>query len=61
MGAVVMILLGCLTMDEAYRFIEWKAVFLIAGMLPLGIALEQSGAASIPWDEVLHQLRRQQP
>jgi di/tricarboxylate transporter len=45
MGAVLMILLGCLTMEEAYRFIEWKAVFLIAGMLPLGIAMEQSGAA----------------
>jgi di/tricarboxylate transporter len=32
-------------MDEAYRYIEWKAVFLIAGMLPLGLAMEQSGAA----------------
>ena len=30
-----MILAGCLTMEEAYRYIEWKAVFLIAGMLPL--------------------------
>ena len=45
MGAVLMIVLGCLTMDEAYRYIEWKAVFLIAGMLPLGIAMQQSGAA----------------
>jgi len=45
LGAVLMILFGCLTMDEAYRFIEWKAVFLIAGMLPLGLAMEQSGAA----------------
>ncbi len=32
-------------MDEAYRYIEWKAVFLIAGMLPLGIAMQESGAA----------------
>lgn len=45
MGMVLMILTGCLTMEEAYRAIEWKAVFLIAGMLPLGIALERSGAA----------------
>jgi di/tricarboxylate transporter len=44
-GATLMVLAGCLTMEEAYRFIEWRAVFLIAGMLPLGIAMEQTGAA----------------
>lgn len=44
-GAALMVLTGCLTMEEAYRQIEWKAVFLIAGMLPLGTALDQSGAA----------------
>ncbi|MFQ5527251.1 MAG: SLC13 family permease [Thermoanaerobaculia bacterium] len=44
-GALLMVLSGCLTMDEAYRAIEWRAVFLIAGMLPLGIALERTGAA----------------
>jgi di/tricarboxylate transporter len=32
-------------MEEAYRYIEWKAVFLIAGMLPLGTALDKTGAA----------------
>ncbi len=44
-GAALLVLSGCLQMDEAYRNIEWRAVFLIAGMLPLGIALEQSGTA----------------
>jgi di/tricarboxylate transporter len=44
-GAALMVLCGCLTMEEAYRQIEWKAVFLIAGMLPLGTALDQTGAA----------------
>jgi len=44
-GVALMILTRCLTMEEAYRFIEWRAVFLIAGMLPLGIAMEQTGAA----------------
>jgi di/tricarboxylate transporter len=46
-GAAVMILTKCLTMEEAYRYIEWKAVFLIAGMLPLGTALDKSGAARL--------------
>jgi di/tricarboxylate transporter len=44
-GVVLMLLTRCLTMEEAYAAIEWKAVFLIAGMLPLGIAMEQTGAA----------------
>ena len=44
-GAALMVLFKCLTMEEAYRAIEWKAVFLIAGMFPLGTALDQSGAA----------------
>ena len=46
-GAAFMVITGCLTMEEAHRYIEWKAVFLIAGMLPLGTALEKTGAARI--------------
>jgi di/tricarboxylate transporter len=46
-GASLVVLTGCLDMDEAYRYIEWKAVFLIACMLPLGIAMEQTGAAQL--------------
>ncbi len=52
-GAALMVLTGCLTMDEAYRFIDWRAVFLIAGMLPLGIAMEQTGAAQLLADGVV--------
>jgi di/tricarboxylate transporter len=44
-GTVLMILTGCLSMEDAYRAIEWKAVFLIAAMLPLGIAMERTEAA----------------
>ena len=46
-GVVLMILTGCIDMEEAYQSIEWKAIFLIAGMLPLGIALERTGAAGL--------------
>ncbi len=46
-GVTLMILTRCLTMEEAYRYVQWRAVFLIAGMLPLGIAMEQTGAARL--------------
>ncbi len=45
LGSVLMVLTGCLDMDEAYQSIEWRSVFLIAGMLPLGLAMESSGTA----------------
>ncbi|MEJ2343625.1 MAG: SLC13 family permease, partial [Gemmatimonadales bacterium] len=57
-GAALMVLTGCLTMDEAYRDIEWPAVFLIAGMLPLGIALDRSGAAALVAEQVVTSLGR---
>ena len=46
-GGLAMVLLGVLTMDQAYQAIEWRTVFLVAGMLPLGIALDKSGAAGL--------------
>jgi len=46
-GASLMVLVGCVSMEEAYRAIEWKVVFLIASMLPLGAAIESSGAAGM--------------
>jgi di/tricarboxylate transporter len=46
LAGILMVITGCLTMDEAYGSIEWKAVFLVAGTLPLGIAMEKTGTAA---------------
>jgi len=45
-GGSIMVLTGCLTMERAYRAIDWRAIFLIAGMLPLGTAMEKTGTAA---------------
>lgn len=44
-GAMVMILLNVMTIQEAYKAIEWKVVFLLVGLIPLGIAMQNSGTA----------------
>jgi len=44
-GAVGMVLTRCLSMDEAYESIDWRTIFLVAGMLPLGMAMETTGTA----------------
>jgi di/tricarboxylate transporter len=52
-GAVIMVLTRCLTMEEAYQSIEWRSVFLIAGMLPLGTAMETTGTARFLADGIV--------
>lgn len=44
-AAALVVLFGALSMQEAYRAIEWRAIFLIAAILPIGIAMERTGAA----------------
>ncbi|HQJ02448.1 MAG TPA: SLC13 family permease [Anaerolineaceae bacterium] len=44
-GAVLMLLTGCLTMNDVYKNLEWKAIFLIAGMWPLSTAIMSTGLA----------------
>ncbi|MDD5759627.1 MAG: SLC13 family permease, partial [Desulfobulbaceae bacterium] len=45
-GALGMILTGVLSIDEAYDSVDWMTVFLLAGLIPLGIAFEKTGAAN---------------
>jgi di/tricarboxylate transporter len=44
-GGVLLILTGCLDPADVYKAVEWKVIFLLAGVLPLGIAMEKTGAA----------------
>ncbi len=55
-AAITMVTTGCLTMEQAYRAIDWRAVFLIAGMLPLGVAMADTGAAAYIAGEVMNLL-----
>jgi di/tricarboxylate transporter len=45
LAATLMVASRCLSMEQAYAAIDWRSIFLIAGMLPLGIAMQQSGTA----------------
>ncbi len=45
LGCLAMVLTRCLRLEEAYHAINWQVIFLLAGILPLGIAMQKSGAA----------------
>ncbi|MDQ2051861.1 SLC13 family permease [Natronolimnohabitans sp. A-GB9] len=45
-GVVAMVVTGVLKPNELYDAVEWDIIFLLAGVIPLGVALEQSGAAA---------------
>ena len=45
-GALGMIVTGVLSIDEAYRSVDWMTVFLLGGLIPLGVAFEKTGTAA---------------
>ena len=55
-GATGIIIGRCLTLEEAYEAIDWKIIFLLGGIIPLGLALEQNGAALWVADSILKPL-----
>jgi di/tricarboxylate transporter len=52
-AAMIMILTGALTIEEAYTSVDWRTVFLVAGMLPLGLAMQATGTARYLADIIL--------
>lgn len=56
LGAVFVVVTRCLDMEEAYQSVEWKIVFLIFGMLALGLALEKTGGAALVAQALIREL-----
>ncbi len=44
-GAVMMILSNVISIQDAYKAVEWKVVFLLVGLIPLGVAMQNTGTA----------------
>lgn len=53
-GCVLMVLTGCLRVEELHESIRWDVIFLLAGMIPLGIMLERTGAAQFLADQAVY-------
>ena len=60
-GAVGMILTRVMSIDEAYRGVDWRTVFLLAGLIPLGGAMESTGAAAWLAQYLMHALGNPPP
>lgn len=56
LAAVAVVLFNCLTMDEAYEFIDWRSLILIAGMIPMSLALEKVGFVDAAAQWLVHSL-----
>ena len=44
-GCLVMLLSGCLKLQDAYQAVDWFVIFLLAGVIPLGVVMEKTGTA----------------
>ncbi|HEY8329354.1 MAG TPA: SLC13 family permease [Rhodanobacter sp.] len=60
-GAIAMLLTGVLNMDEAYKAVNWKTVFVIACLIPLGWSMDATGTAAWLAQQVLHYLGNSSP
>jgi len=52
-GAIIMVLIGAMSMDQAYQAVDWRSLFLVAGMLSMGVAMTKTGGAALLSDMIL--------
>lgn len=52
-GSVLLVLVGCIKMEEAYKAIEWRIIFLLAGVLALEAAMENSKAGELVSEQII--------
>lgn len=60
-GALLLILTKCISIEQVYKNLQWKIIFLMAGVIPLGIALQQTGAAELISDLLLKPFPENKP
>lgn len=53
-GVLLVFITGCLKTDELYKTVNWDVIFLLAGIIPLGIAMQESGAANLVANFILN-------
>lgn len=53
LGVLAMILTGVVRTQEAYRAVNWKVIMLLAGVIPLGTAMQKTGAANLMADQMI--------
>ncbi|MDH3245653.1 MAG: SLC13 family permease [Saprospiraceae bacterium] len=55
-GSVILLLTKCLDINSAYRSVEWKVIFMLAGLIPLGLAMEKTGTSTFLSDLISNAL-----
>lgn len=53
-GALMLVLLGVMTADDAYEAVDWRVLALIAGMFPMGVAMERTGLTAFFSRQFIH-------
>ena len=55
-GSILLIATGCISLEDAYDAIEWQVIFLLGGIISLGVALDKTGAAIFLSNQMIHLL-----